>query len=78
MKFRNICGVILAGVLAATLPTLGNAQDTREPARTDTRDNGPDLGWLGLLGLVGLFGLKRRDREHDSVSDRGCMSAQTR
>jgi MYXO-CTERM domain-containing protein len=76
MKLRNLNIIIIALTLAASVPTLVNAQQTQEPARTEDRSEGFDLGWLGLLGLGGLFGLKRR--EPDTVRDRDRVAMNTR
>jgi MYXO-CTERM domain-containing protein len=58
--------IVPALAISAALSGTVYAQETREPARAENRDDGIDLGWLGLLGLAGLFGLKRREHEYDS------------
>ena len=69
MNLKTTRAAVLAIAVAATVPSVINAQEVREPARADRSDDrNMDWGWLGLLGLAGLFGLK--GREHHDVRDR--------
>lgn len=77
MRFKSLKTTLFAVVVAVSLPSVINAQETREPARAEDRRDGIDLGWLGLLGLAGLMGLKRRDRDN-VVRDRDRAAANTR
>jgi hypothetical protein len=66
---RHILGTGLALVIAASVPTLSQAQqqdtDTQRMDQRGDRDDHGEWGWLGLLGLAGLIGLKRKDRYED-------------
>jgi MYXO-CTERM domain-containing protein len=72
---RTVNGLVLAVILAFSVPVVVDAQtqppDTRQAPveRQVERDDRGNWGWLGLLGLAGLFGLMGRER-HDYRDDR--------
>lgn len=70
MRLKTLKMTVLALALAVNLPSIISAQEPREPARTEDRRDGFDLGWLGLIGLAGLLGLKRGDlvRDRDRIA----------
>ena len=78
MYMKTTRAAVVAIAVAATFPSVINAQQVREPARADRADDRDmDWGWLGLLGLAGLFGLKGREH-HDVRGDRDRVAVNTR